>query len=64
MTDLSDPQKRLLKWLSEADSSPFGECRSTLLDSLIERGLAAVLHPERGDKARVRLTQAGWEALK
>lgn len=59
-------EKELLEWLSQEDSSAYGECHGEQLDALIANGLAEVGPPPPGRSrmyARVRLTEAGIAAL-
>jgi hypothetical protein len=70
MTNLADrvegltkAQRFVLEWLSKEDSSAYGECRGSDLDALLSAGLAKVRNRERGDYARVELTDAGRAAL-
>lgn len=64
---LTDSQVSILRWLSEADSSAYGECRGKDLDVLRTERLAAwdekTGHPTE-DYCRVSLTELGWMVLK
>ena len=75
MTELSADERFLLQWLSEADTSQYGECFGKALDRLVELDLAQIHGEEtetensfiakgRGIMFRaVSLTERGW-ALK
>lgn len=60
---LTNGQRFVLKWLSEADASALGECRGKDLTALVEAGLAEVKDAHLGDWAQVSLTDAGRKAL-
>jgi hypothetical protein len=56
----------LLQWLSQADSSAYGECRGPELDKLISKGLAQVEERPSGnidDYSRVKITPLGLVKL-
>lgn len=55
-------RQQLLEWLSEADSSAYGECKCVLLDELLSDGAVIITPDIKGDPdyARVRLTETGW----
>lgn len=57
----------LLRWLSESDSSAYGECHGPLLDELVADGLVALGPVPPGKDMeyyrRVSLTEQGWAEL-
>lgn len=60
-------RKFLIKWLSNEDSSSYGECKCKMLDELMAEGLVefAIEVPEpRKEFSRVRLTEKGWGVAK
>jgi hypothetical protein len=61
--DLTKTQRFVLAWLSMADSNSYGECRGRDLDALLSAGLARVINRERGDYARVEVTDKGIAVL-
>lgn len=58
----------LLRWLSESDSSAYGECHGENLDRLVAAGLAELGPIPHGNDMeyyrRVYLTEAGWARVK
>jgi len=66
MDVLTSSQRFLLDWLSREDWSQAGECRGADLDHLVSAGLAeyGAQHPRGDDFRGVRLTDAGWAALR
>jgi hypothetical protein len=63
--EFTSTEKRLLKWLGDADSSSLGECEGTALTVLINRGLAEVGPTPEGKHphyAQVTLTEDGIAA--
>jgi hypothetical protein len=61
---MNEAERFLLEWLSKEDWSAYGECEGKDLDALIARGLAELAHTPPSGRTGVRLTEAGWEALK
>lgn len=57
---------QLLDWLSQEDSSLYGECKGELLDQLLGDGAVIITPDVRGDPnyARVRLTPKGHAELR
>jgi len=74
MTDLTDKEADLLRWLGEEEFSQYGECHGDDLDGLVAKGLAQIHGPgehqnfiAKGTSLMYRavsLTDAGHEALK
>jgi hypothetical protein len=48
LSELSEDEKNLLEWLSQEDTSQYGECYGKSLDTLIAKGYAFVHGEESG----------------
>jgi hypothetical protein len=74
MTELTEAEAHLLRWLSLEDFSQYGECYGAALDGLVAKGLAQIhegsehqggfIAKGTGPMYRaVSLTERGWSVL-
>lgn len=70
MTDIrplvTAEERRVLRWLGEAESSLYGECKGEMVDRFMADGLAEFIDPgsDVTDWSRVRLTDLGRKTLR